>query len=75
MTEENPALPPVKVAFIIDGEVVDVLHTDDRLGAMFLSNPVMVDVTDMFLNDPSIMMVGATYDGENFVLPPVPTPE
>lgn len=45
MNNETPALPPVKIAFVIDGTVVDVLHTDDRLGAIFLSNPEVIDVT------------------------------
>lgn len=57
MTEENISLPPIKVAFIIDNKVVDVLHTDERLAAIFLSNPLVVDVTGedgnqtAFLND------------------------
>jgi hypothetical protein len=38
-------LPPIKVAFVLDNKVVDVLHTDERLGAILLSNPLIVDVT------------------------------
>lgn len=41
-------LPPSKVAFVIDGALVDVLHTDERLAAIFLSNPTIVDVTDTY---------------------------
>lgn len=41
-----PELPPVKIAFVIDNIVADVLHTDERLAAIFLSEPVAVDVTD-----------------------------
>lgn len=63
---ESPALPPVKIAFVIDGEVQDVLHTDERLGAIFLSQPTIVDVTDWFLENPNKNLVGATYDGESF---------
>jgi hypothetical protein len=65
---ENAYLPPIKIAFVIDGQVVDVLHTDERLGAIFLSQPVIVDVTDWYLanTDPSKNLVGATYDGESF---------
>jgi hypothetical protein len=40
-----PALPPVTIAFVIDGVVVDVLHTDERLAAIFLSEPKVVDIT------------------------------
>jgi hypothetical protein len=39
-------LPPVKIAFIIDGEIADILHTDERLAAIFTSDPLMLDVTD-----------------------------
>jgi len=49
MSEENNeqqvALPPVKIAFIIEGFVADVMHTDERLGAIFTSNPLIKDVT------------------------------
>jgi hypothetical protein len=38
-------LPPVKLAFIIDGTVVDIIHTDERFAAIFLSNPLVLDVT------------------------------
>ena len=50
MTEETPINPPTprKVAFLIDGEVVEVLNTDDRLAALFLSEPLVLDVTDRF---------------------------
>ena len=41
----TPELPPVKIAFILDGVVQDILHTDDRLAAIFLSEPTIVDVT------------------------------
>lgn len=64
-------LPPVKIAFIIDNEVVDILHTDDRLAAIFLSNPVILDVSNkMPLTDFNIT-VGSTYDEETdtFALP------
>ena len=37
--------PPIKLAFILDNTVVDVIHTDERFAAIWLSNPVVVDVT------------------------------
>ena len=41
-------LPPVKLAIINDeSAVIDVLHTDERLAAILLSNPIIKDVTDM----------------------------
>lgn len=67
MTEPTtPALPPVKIAFIIDGVVADVLHTDDRLGAVFLSQPTMMDVTEYYAQNPTSDLVNATYDGTTF---------
>ena len=38
-------LPPVKVAFVIDGVIVDILHTDERLSNILLANPTVVNVT------------------------------
>ena len=72
MTNQN--VPPNKIAFIIDGEVVDVLHTDDRLAAIFLSDPKVVDVTSIYNSSPNpeINMTGWTYDGVNFSYPAVP---
>ena len=56
------AIPPIKLAFIIDNEVVDILHTDERLAAIFLSNPIVVDVTG---TDGSVIaVVGSGYDPE-----------
>jgi hypothetical protein len=61
---ENQSLPPKKIAFIIDGEVVDILHTDDRLSAIFLSQPLALDITDDLLENPYYVVPGATYDYE-----------
>ena len=57
-TEHNHELPPVKIAFILDNEVVDILHTDERLAAIFLSGPRIMDVTEF------TPPVGAIYDPE-----------
>lgn len=71
----NQEVPPNKIAFIIDGEVVDVLHTDDRLAAIFLSDPEVVDVTEVYRNSPNpdINMTGWTYDGSNFYYAAMPS--
>lgn len=57
--KENPEMPPKKIALIIDGEVVEMLHADERLAAIFLSNPTIVDVTDIYAGT---TFVGKTYD-------------
>lgn len=67
-----PQLPPIKIAFIIDNKVVDILHTDERLGAIFLSEPVIVDVTDQFDSDgrTTTAMVDAVYNPTTKTLTP-----
>jgi hypothetical protein len=71
MTEHE--LPPIKVAFIIDGTVVDVLHADERLGAILLSDPTVVNVTDWFKDNPGVNLVSASYDGTSFTPEPLIT--
>jgi len=61
---DQPIIPPVKIAFILDGEIVDILHTDERLGAIFLSNPVIIDVTGNMPENGGIASVGAKYNYE-----------
>jgi hypothetical protein len=41
----DQSMNPVKIAFVINGEVVDILHTDERLAAIFLSDPIVINVT------------------------------
>jgi hypothetical protein len=40
-------LPPVKLAFVIDGKIVETFYTDHRFGAILLSDPIVVDITEM----------------------------
>lgn len=62
---ENPTLPPNKLAFVIDGGVVDVLHTDDRLASIFLSQPTVVDVTSLYQeNEEGFNIVAWKYNSE-----------
>jgi len=67
-----PELPPVKIAFIIDGEVIDILHTDERLGAIFTSNPIIKNVTGQLITDDGIVQVGSTYNSETNEFGPKP---
>ena len=53
---EQP-LPPKKVAFVIDGVIQDILHTDERLAAIMLSEPLIVDVSD----EPESVVPGTLY--------------
>jgi hypothetical protein len=61
MSEENQ-VPPIKIAFIIDNEVVDILHTDERLAAIFLSEPKMVDVTGQLVENEGVVRVSSKYN-------------
>jgi hypothetical protein len=63
MTEEN-GLPPIKIAFVLDNEIVDILHTDERLAAIFTSNPIILDVTDNMIENGGTAGVGSIYDPE-----------
>jgi hypothetical protein len=60
--QEPVTLPPIRLAFVIDDQVVDVLHTDPRLAAIFLSDPVVLDVTDATEVENSNVFVGAFYN-------------
>ena len=66
MTTSDQSLetPPVKIAFVLDGQVADILHTDERLSAIFLSNPIIIDVTGNLYDSGGTVNVGASYDEE-----------
>ena len=68
-------LPKQKVAFVIDGEVIDILHTDQRLAAIFLSEPLILDVSDKFVvGEVPGVWIGDAYDAEtNTFIRPQPT--
>lgn len=50
-----------RIAFVIDGEVVETLHTDSRIAAIVLSNPTIVDISAETLAD---IKIGDAYDVE-----------
>lgn len=53
---------PVKLAFILDNEVVDIIHTDERLSSIFLSQPKIINITNLLNENPGFIMVGTKYD-------------
>jgi hypothetical protein len=57
--EEHTPEHVYKLAFIIDGEVVDTLKSHERLGAILLSDPLIVDITDKEVN------IGDAYNSDN----------
>jgi hypothetical protein len=68
-------LPKQKVAFVIDGEVIDILHTDQRLAAIFLSEPLILDVSDKFVvgEVPGVWIGDAYNPATNTFIRPQPT--
>lgn len=79
MTTANQPIqtPPIKLAFVLDGQVADILHTDERLSAIFLSNPTVIDVTDNLYESGGTVNVGASYNEETKEFTPyvyTPTP-
>lgn len=61
-------LPPIKLAMIDDNStVIDVLHTDERLAAILLSNPIVKDVTDLNVVE---TVLGWMYDYNSGLLSP-----
>lgn len=49
------------IAIVLDNEVQDVIRAEARLAAMLLSDPILVDITDLE-NKPGI---GIKYNPEN----------
>jgi hypothetical protein len=71
---DQPVLPPNKIAFILDGKVQDVFHTDDRLAAILLSQPTIVDVTDKYEGHKvEFNIIQWKYDGTDFTAPETET--
>lgn len=75
---EEPAENIKKLAYVIDGKVVQTLSTDERMWAIILSNPTIVDITgltfpDIQHEDGSTTQVVVrqdwSYDGTTFTPP------
>jgi hypothetical protein len=65
---ETPLSPRVAIAFVIDGVLQQVLNCDPRMGSILLSNPTIVDVTEIFeeelgsSREQKLLITGNTYD-------------
>jgi len=64
---EEPSNMTKSLAFVLDGEVVIVMGTDERHAAVFLSNPTVVEFNRKAENNPQLVW---KWDGTNFT-PPV----
>jgi hypothetical protein len=69
MNEEDLVTTPVHeraraIAFIVDDEVAEIIFTDDRLSAVFLSDPKIVEITSL-MSDPLLHpATGWGYDSD-----------
>ena len=53
------------LAFVIDGEVAEILQTDDKLASIFLSQPQIVE----FDKEKETVVAGMKYNGTKFSNP------
>jgi hypothetical protein len=58
--EQFPEIIEKKIAFIVDGIVLEVLFTNEMLAAVFLSQPLILDVTEN--HEDLRAMIGNVYD-------------
>lgn len=70
---EDTYVSPQRVAFIIDNEVVEIIRTDDRIAAIWLSNPTIVNVLGE--DGTQIANVGDIYDPATQTFSPAGQPE
>lgn len=45
----NQEVPPTKITFVIDGKVVENMQVDNRLAAILLSEPKVIETTGIGL--------------------------
>jgi hypothetical protein len=55
-----------KIALVIDNEVVDVLHCDERLAAILLSDATMIDITERVLTETIKLGYSYNVDSDTF---------
>jgi hypothetical protein len=61
------------IGFVIDEMLVSILNTDERMAAILLSNPIIVDITEAQKKNPKIVE-GWEYKNGQFVDPWKGTP-
>lgn len=62
MTDQIPT--NIQLAFILDDKIVDIINTDERLAAIFLSQPVVVDITNMPKGPEGSIFIHSKYNSE-----------
>lgn len=67
MTQEQD-IPPIKLAIILDDTVVDIIHADERFAAIWLSNPLVIDVTPKVNEEIGVYVWDEYIDGQ-FIRP------
>jgi hypothetical protein len=52
------------IAFVVDDEIAEIIFTDDRLAAVFLSDPTIIEITSL-MSDPLLHpATGWGYDSD-----------
>jgi len=59
---EIPKFIGSRIALVIDDMVTDVMHTDNRLAAILLSEPTVIDVSDYLVGNDIKVYPGMKYD-------------
>jgi hypothetical protein len=67
---QSVELPKDRVAFVIDGEVVEILYVNEKLAAILNSNPLILDVTGLTVDAGGIVERGILYDYETKTFKP-----
>jgi hypothetical protein len=60
--------PPIKInhiAIVLDGEVQEVIHTENRMAALLLSSPQFIEFEEAEI----VPTIGWGWDGEKFTEP------
>jgi hypothetical protein len=60
---EKIYMPPIRVALIIDNKVEEIIFAEDRLGAILLSEPLMLEIVQERATS-EYVAIGDYYDPE-----------
>lgn len=66
--ENNTETNIRSIAFVIDGEVIEIINTDTKFAAILLSNPITLDVTGNADEFGGQVSLGTKYDYDRKIL-------
>jgi hypothetical protein len=62
MDKIETRLPHNSVAFVMDGEVTEILYVNEKIFSLLTSDPLIVDVTGLTVDLGGIVQRGTLYD-------------